>query len=185
MCADDGAPIATLFDRAHAAGVATSLDLAFVAENSPVRDLDWTALLRSALSRTDLFCPSWSDLVSCLGVPADPDRQTVREWADRFLEWGAGVVLFTLGDKGCHLRAGERLEDLAACGIDPAAWSAASLWQIPEPIVEVTTTNGAGDAYKAAFLSRLVEGDGPQECLSFADRVVARYLKGQPLRPVP
>jgi sugar/nucleoside kinase (ribokinase family) len=45
----------------------------------------------------------------------------------------------------------------------------------------VTTTNGAGDAYKAAFLARLVTGDGPQGCLDFAGRVVSRYLTGVPL----
>jgi sugar/nucleoside kinase (ribokinase family) len=45
----------------------------------------------------------------------------------------------------------------------------------------VTTTNGAGDAYKAAFLARLIEGDSPEQCLDSAGRVVARYLTGRPM----
>jgi len=48
-------------------------------------------------------------------------------------------------------------------------------------LTDVTTTNGAGDAYKAAFLARLVEGGGPQQCLDAAARVVARYLTGRPM----
>lgn len=180
-CADDGAPIARLFERARAAGVATSLDLAFVAENSPVRDVDWPALLRNLLPRTDLFCPSWSDLVSCLGVPADPGREAVAEWADRFRDWGAAAVLITLGDEGSLLRTGSDIDRFAACGIDPAAWANVLQWQVPVPVTDVMTTNGAGDAYKAAFLTRLSEGNDPQDCLAFADLVVARYLTGQPL----
>ncbi|HSN11521.1 MAG TPA: carbohydrate kinase family protein [Propionibacteriaceae bacterium] len=183
MCADGGTPIVRLFDRAHAQGVATSLDLSFVAEGSPVRDVDWVALLRLALPASDVFCPSWDDLVSCLRLQADPDDAYVAEWADRFIAWGAAVVLVTLGGRGTYLRVAEasRLAPFAACGMDVAAWAGTTLWQVPEPLASVTTTNGAGDAYKAAFLSRLVQGDGPQACLSFAGDVVARYLTGRPL----
>ena len=183
MCADGGAPILRLFDRAHRQGVATSLDLAFVAANSPVRDLDWEALLRTAVAASDVFCPSWHDLASCLGVPMDADAAYVSEWADRFLDWGAGVVLITLGERGSLLRVADRdrLAPFAACGIEASAWAGTTTWQAPDVLTDVTTTNGAGDAYKAAFLARLVEGDGPQQCLDDAGRVVARYLTGRPL----
>ena len=183
MCADGGAPILRLFDRAHRQGVATSLDLAFVAANSAVRDLDWEALLRTAVAASDVFCPSWHDLASCLGVPMDADAAYVSEWADRFLDWGAGVVLITLGERGSLLRGADRdrLAPFAACGIDASAWAGTTTWQAPDVLTDVTTTNGAGDAYKAAFLARMVEGDGPQECLDDAGRVVARYLTGRPL----
>ena len=183
MCADAGEPIVRLFGRAHRRGVATSLDLSFVAEGSPVRDVDWEALLRTALPCSDVFCPSWDDLVSCLGLPVDPDDAYVAEWAERFLEWGAGIVLVTLGGRGTYLRVGaaDRLEALSPCRIAAAEWVGTALWQVPEVLAAVTTTNGAGDAYKAAFLSRLVRGDGPQDCLTFAGDVVARYLTGRPL----
>lgn len=183
MCADGGAPIVRLFERAHARGVATSLDLAFVADNSPVRDVDWAALLQHAIAHTDLFCPSWDDLVSCLGLPPEPDDALVVEWADRFLAWGAGIVLVTLGQRGAHLAVAEleRLQAFAGCGIDPMAWSGVTIWQAPEVLPVVTSTNGAGDTYKAAFLAHLIEGDGPQQCLDHATRVVARHLAGLPL----
>ena len=183
MCADGGAPIVRLFERAHAQGVATSLDLAFVADNSPVRDVDWPALLRTTIARSDVFCPSWDDLVNCLGVPADADDAYVSAWADRFLSWGAGMVLVTRGRRGSYLAVAEagRLDAIAGCGLDHDEWAGTRTWQVPEVEGAVTTTNGAGDAYKAAFLSRLVAGDGPNDCLDFAGRVVARYLAGRPL----
>jgi sugar/nucleoside kinase (ribokinase family) len=183
MCADGGAPIVRLFDRAHSQGVATSLDLAFVAANSPVRDVDWASLLRTAVAVSDVFCPSWHDLANCLSLPMDVDDAYVSEWVDRFLDWGAGVVLITLGERGSYLRVAgpDRLAPFAACGIDPSAWAGTSTWQVPVAVTDVTTTNGAGDAYKAAFLARLVEGDGPQQCLEYAGLVVARHLTGRPL----
>jgi sugar/nucleoside kinase (ribokinase family) len=183
MCAGGGAPIARLFARAHAQGIATSLDLAFVADNSPVRDVDWDALLRNAVAHTDLFCPSWDDLANCLGLPAEPDDDLVLEWADRFLAWGAGIVLITLGDRGVFLRVAhaDRLEAFSACGIDASTWARTAMWHAPGAVSVVTSTNGAGDAYKAAFHSRLVSGEAPQACLDFAARVVVRYLTAGPL----
>ncbi len=183
MCADGGAPIVRLFERAHAQGVATSLDLAFVADNSPVRDVDWTTLLRRAIAVSDVFCPSWDDLVSCLDLPGDADDAYVADWADRFVSWGAGIVLVTRGTRGSHLAAAgpDRLRAFQGCGIDPDEWGGTRRWQVPEVQSDVTTTNGAGDAYKAAFLARLVTGAGPDDCLRFAGRVVARYLAGLPL----
>jgi sugar/nucleoside kinase (ribokinase family) len=183
MCADGGAPIVRLFERAHHRGVATSLDLAFVADNSPVRDADWPALLQNAVARSDVFCPSWDDLASCLGVPAEADRELVTSWAERFLEWGAGVVLITLGAQGSYLRVARanRLGGLVACGIDDGAWAGTTWWTEPDAVDEVVRTNAAGDTYKAAFLSRLVKGAGPDSCLSFASEVVARHIGGRAL----
>ncbi|MGV8849612.1 MAG: carbohydrate kinase family protein [Propionibacteriaceae bacterium] len=183
VCADGGAPIVRLFERAHDQGVATSLDLAFVADNSPVRDVDWPALLQNAVARTDVFCPSWDDLASCLGVPAEPDRDLVTYWAERFLEWGAGVVLITLGAQGSYLRVAEasHLGGLVACGIDADDWAGTATWTEPDAVDEVVRTNAAGDTYKAAFLARLAEGAGPDSCLSFASQVVARHIGGRAL----
>jgi sugar/nucleoside kinase (ribokinase family) len=183
MCADGGAPIVRLFDRAHGQGIVTSLDLAFVADNSSVKEVDWAALLRTAVAAADVFCPSWDDLVSCLGLPADADDAHVAAWADRFLAWGAGVVLITRGIQPSHLAAAgsERLRAFAACGMDPDEWAGTRTWQVPEVQQGVATTNGAGDAYKAAFLSRLVLSESPGASLDFAGRAVARYLTGRAL----
>ena len=184
MCVDDGLPIRRLFGRAHEAGVATSLDLAFVAAGSPVRGLDWAGLLRATVPASDVFCPSWDDVASCLNLPPEAGDDRVAAWAEEALGWGAAVVLITLGDKGSYLRTAgtDRLRRLSAAGVDLRAWADQAIWSTPDPVGEIVTTNGAGDSYKAAFLARLVEGADPQQCLGFAGRVVARYLSGRPLR---
>jgi sugar/nucleoside kinase (ribokinase family) len=183
MCAADGEPIVRLFERARQQGVATSLDLAFLAANSPLQALDWSRLFRAVLPSCDVFCPSWDDVVSSLGLPADASRDTVAGWAEKFLDWGAGIVLITLGEEGAYLRVSgaERLGTLAACGIQPEAWAGTALWIAPDTLQDIVTTNGAGDTYKAAFLARLVWGAGPRECLHFAGEIVARHLCGRSL----
>ncbi|MBK9158272.1 MAG: carbohydrate kinase family protein [Propionibacteriaceae bacterium] len=183
ICADNGAPLVRLFGRAHAQGVATSLDLAYLATNSPLRSLDWTTFFRAVLPVCDVFCPSWDDLTSSLGIPSGGGRAAVVAWAQTFLEWGAAVVLITLGSEGSYLATGttERLGALGACGIDPRAWARREIWLAPEALADVVTTNGAGDTFKAAFLARLAQGADPQECLEFAHEVVGRHLRGQAL----
>jgi sugar/nucleoside kinase (ribokinase family) len=145
--------------------------------------VDWSALLQKAVARSDVFCPSWDDLTSCLGVPAEADRELVTSWAERFLEWGAGVVLITLGAQGSFLRVAgaNRVGGLEACGIDADAWAGTARWTEPDALDEVVRTNAAGDTFKAAFLARLVEGAGPDSCLSFAGQVVARHIGGRAL----
>ena len=186
MCARDGEPIARLFHRARSQGVATSLDLAFLAANSPLRSLKWEALLRAVLPTCDVFCPSWDDLASSLGVPACAGIVTVAEWAQRFVDWGAGVVLITLGDKGVYLKtaAADRLSTLAACRIDTGDWADAELWMESETLEGVVTTNGAGDTYKAAFLARLATGSSPADCLRYAREIVGRHITGRALLDV-
>jgi len=94
---------------------------------------------------------------------------------------GCGVVLITLGEQGSFLRiaAADPLGALAVCGIDPEVWAGLSMWMEPDALDDVVTTNGAGDTYKSAFLARLVQGAGPQQCLEFAREIVGRHISGR------
>lgn len=124
MCADDGRPIRALFERAHSKGVATSLDLAFVATGSPVRPLDWARLLRAVAPACDVLCPSWDDLASSLGLSEDAAEAAIESWASEALGWGSAIVLVTLGQRGSYLRvaSADRLSSLASCGIEASVW---------------------------------------------------------------
>ena len=185
MCRDSGTPILRLFERAHDQGVATSLDLAFLATNSPLRGLDWEAFFRALLPACDVFCPSWGDLASCLGLPADAGDDTIVHWAQQFLSWGASIVLITLGNRGSYLRVGDAARlSRPGSAIDLHAWEGSSHRISATPLDEIVTTNGAGDAYKAAFLAGLVSGAGPMECLEFARTTVGRYVSGRPLTAI-
>ncbi|QWW19656.1 carbohydrate kinase family protein [Schaalia sp. 19OD2882] len=189
MCEDGAAPLRELFHRAHEAGAATSLDLAYLARNSALQALDWEALLVGVAPLTDLFCPSVDDLRSCLHLEV-PDGDAVGDLAAHFVRAGAATVLITAGANGAHLVTGERaaLARLAdVCGIDLAAWAGRALHVPAAPIPPGGSagvgTTGAGDTFKAAFLVALTRGASPEECLEFASTVVARHIGGLPLRP--
>ena len=189
MCEDDGAPIVNLFTRARDEGCATSLDLAYLAANSPLQRLDWNALFSNCLPTTDVFCPSWDDIASCLpDVDAQFDTSRVQDQAGTFLDMGAAIVLITVGKHGAYLATNnaQRLAPLAALtGIDADQWTNRSIWHEAVPVEKTATgaldTNGAGDTFKAAFLVALTKAAGPDTAIAYASHVVARKLIRQPL----
>ncbi|NHB84551.1 hypothetical protein G7085_07820 [Tessaracoccus sp. HDW20] len=118
-------PTVALFERAHAQGSATSLDLSFCADNSPLRGYDWEGYLAAVLPHTDVFCPSWDDLTSARGEasPPEPGRSTRRRGACWRWEpgwsssrWVRRVPSRDLGADGVHRLAG-------ALGVDPSLWA--------------------------------------------------------------
>lgn len=197
MCVDAGQPIVDLFTRVHEAGGATSLDLAYLAQNSPMQAVDWGELFGRVLPHTDVFCPSWDDLSSCLpGTPTQPSMGDVEAMAQRFVDAGASLVLITLGKDGAFLRGGSAAACgalTALCGIDTRTWAQVSLHQEATDLAALALregvapadldTNGAGDTFKAAFLVALTRAANPRDALAFASKVVARKLLRLPLTP--
>ncbi|WP_022868973.1 carbohydrate kinase family protein [Schaalia vaccimaxillae] len=189
MCEDDGSPIVDLFTRAHAAGCATSLDLAYLAENSPLQKIDWAALFTHCLPQTDVFCPSWDDIASCIPkVDASFDPARIEAQAHQFLNMGAGIVLITVGKNGAYLATGsnQRLQALAKLtGIDAKEWANQTVWHEAVPVEKNTSdaldTNGAGDTFKAAFLVALTKRASAHQAVAYASHVVARKLIRQPM----
>lgn len=189
MCENDGAPIVDLFTRAGDAGCATSLDLAYLATNSPLQRLDWSALFANALPHSDVFCPSWDDIASCLPeVDAAFDPVRVEAQARAFLDMGAAIVLITVGRHGAHLATAgaQRLARLASLtGIDAEQWAHQSLWHgavpVENTVSEPLDTNGAGDTFKAAFLVALTKRAPASRALAYASHVVARKLVRRPM----
>lgn len=189
MCEKDGEPLVELFRRARDLGCATSLDLAYLADNSPLKAISWDALFANALPLTNIFCPSWDDIASCL-PDIDPafDESRIEEQARRFIDQGAGMVLITVGKHGAYLATGseERLSALAELtGIDAASWANRSIWEEAVPVEKSSDrpldTNGAGDTFKAAFLVALTREAAPEQAIRFASTVVARKLIRLPL----
>ncbi|MDO4260001.1 MAG: carbohydrate kinase family protein [Actinomycetaceae bacterium] len=189
MCEGGGAPTIDLFTRARRAGGLTSLDLAYLADNSPLQSLDWHAYLHSVMAVTDIFCPSVDDLTSCLHMSGG-GREVAEALAAEFIEAGAAIVLITLGKDGSYLATGtaDRLAKLTGvCAITPDQWANISHYEPAAPIDAPEgaplDTNGAGDTFKAAFLVALSRGFGPTEATHFASTTVARRIAGQPLIP--
>ncbi len=179
VCADRGAGLVDLFERAVAAGVVTSLDLAWVDPRSASAEVDWLDVLRRLLPVTDIISPSYDDLACIFGVPTRFDPDTAAELVDQLLAWGAGIVMVTAGPDGLVLAGGEtrRLARLDACGAAPAGWAGARLSVPARPVSQAATTTGAGDAATAGLLFGLCSGLGPQAAGELAAEVAAAVIE--------
>ncbi len=184
MTRESGRPTVELFARARQQGSATSLDLAYSAENSSLRGYDWDEYFRRVLPWTDVFCPSWDDITSAHGHPDVFNPGQVERAANDFLDRGAGVVLITAGASGSYVATGQpkKLARLAlASGIDPEACSNTRAWIPAAPVERFVSSNGAGDTFKVAFLLSLLTEPDVVDAAGRAAAIVARHISDLPL----
>ena len=184
LLTDDAAPLRALLERARAAGLTTSLDLAVVDPDSPAGRLDWAVILPRVLPLVDVMTPSVDDLVSALRLPDPVTPALVESLADRLLDWGAGIVAVSAGGAGLRVRAGTA-QRLAAGGrvLAPlaAGWAGAAFWQPSATVPTVVTTNGAGDACTAGLLVALARGAEPAAAAHLAIGAAAAVVAGRPV----
>ncbi|MBR7091850.1 MAG: carbohydrate kinase family protein [Clostridia bacterium] len=185
MYRNDGEELIRLFVRAKQAGCATSLDLSAVDPDSEPGRADWGKILAGVLPYVDFFVPSLEELSFMLAPQmharmlraggdvtdhVDFDAQ-VKPLAQRCLELGAGTVLIKCGRSGMFLktaaaeklRAG-RLDSL----LDVDAWGGREIVQPCYWAGEILSATGAGDVSIAAFLTAVLDGCPPAECISCA-----------------
>lgn len=131
-----------LASAARAAGVPVVQDVG--GEDRPLSD--------AHLTNCDVLAPNESELQRLSGAPART-RDEVIAAARALQARGARCVLVTLGAAGSLLltAAGEVLEQPAA----------------PVPGGKVVDATGAGDCYRVAFATALVEGRPWRECMQF------------------
>ncbi len=176
LTAGGGAALVALLERARAAGITTSLDLAVIDPASPAAREDWPALLERVLPLVDVLSPSIDDVRTALGL----ETGDLREVARLLLELGAGVVMLTAGAAGLQLSTGDAARLEGAGALLGRAWSGQEHFTPPPPS-EVRTTLGAGDAATAGLLYALLEGLGPREAVEMAARTAAARVSGAPL----
>ena len=183
---DGGEGLATMFATLRSRGITTSLDMALPDPASPSGQVDWMSFLAKVLPQVDMFVPSLDELVYMLerdrfapmteaslrGVPLGGlGAEGVRALAEKALSLGTAVTMVKLGTLGAYLRVTSDEARLRACGrggpAEPAAWRGAEL-HAPCFHAEVAGTTGSGDCTIAGFLSGVVRGLGPAECLRWA-----------------
>jgi len=171
---DGGANLADIFQRARAAGLATSLDMSNPDPDSESGRVDWRSFLQRVLPVTDVFMPSVEEVAFMLGRAASIDelvqRETLKEIAGELFAMGAGIVGLKLGEHGLYVQAtgdANRLGALASLGIDAEAWAGCSLLE-PCFVVEVVGATGSGDCTIAGFLAGLLEGADPVQAARLA-----------------
>lgn len=185
MYENEGDELAAIFRRVKSKGIATSLDFSAIDPNSDAGQVNWHALLQKVLPHVDFFVPSFEELcfmldrsrydrLAALGgdmtARLDMDGD-VAPLADRLLELGCKAVLIKCGTSGMYYRTapaevmsgvGHRL------GLDTTRW--ANLRGV-QPIYRakiVRSATGAGDTSIAAFLTALLRGKPPAQCVRLA-----------------
>ncbi len=190
MFVNDGVNLVEIFQKAHATGITTSLDLAFPDPASPSGKANWQRILASTLPFVDIFTPSIDEVL----ITLHPDLyqqftseagaagfmnlltpELLSQLGNELLEMGARLVLIKLGERGAYLRTAglKRLEGMGRARPQKlAAWADVEYWS-PCFQVNVAGTTGSGDSTIAGFLAGLLRGQEPAAALTSAVAVGA------------
>jgi fructokinase len=102
---------------------------------------NFTSLLERAYQYIDITKPSLDDCMRIFSPGLDP-----LEYTQRFIQWGAKIVILTMGADGVLLTTAEGETD-----------------HILANQIAVADVTGAGDAYWAGFLTAILENKTPLE----------------------
>ena len=176
---NDGAELAEIFNRVKAKGIATSLDFAAVDPNSEAGAVNWEKLLQNVLPYTDFFVPSFEelcfmldrekylsfgdDIIGKLDISRD-----AKPLAEKCLALGCKAVLIKCGMAGLYFLAGEMNGVGEKLGLNVSEWKNAEIIQPCFRAERVISATGAGDTCIAAFLTALLRGMAPENCVALA-----------------
>lgn len=180
-----GEELATLFRRAKALGLITSLDMAAFDPQSEAAAVDWPALLARVLPHVDFFLPSAEELCQMLDAPryrawlaraeggdvaaALRVPQDVAPLAERLISLGCRVAVVKCGARGLYYQtAGEAAFREAGLPAPLRAWADRQGYQPAFTPSHVVSATGAGDTSIAAFLASALEGLPPERCAARA-----------------
>ncbi len=157
-------------------GVAVSLDLAAVDEDSEAAGQDWADILSKALPYVDFFVPSVEELCYMLDearylswrrkagggdVTQVVAMEDIRPLGEKCLELGAKVVLIKCGAPGIYYKTGERRTIAGLCekfALSPEDWAGKEGFEVSFKPEAVRSGTGAGDTSIAAFLVSVLRG---------------------------
>lgn len=191
MYTDDGQELAAILRRIRQMGVTTSLDMSMPDPSSESGKIDWRALLKNVLPNTDIFLPSFEEILYMMERSYFEDFQAGRlgihdgvftgnnlvgRIADELIDMGAAIVGIKLGENGLYLRTSADRAQIAALG--KCVPSRPDLWVNRELLapcfkVDVVGTTGSGDSTISGFLAGLLRGLDPEAVMSFAVAVGA------------
>jgi len=190
MYMPDGAQLASIFRRAKATGITTSLDTAFSDPGSAAGQADWQAILELTLPHVDIFMPSIEEILMMLRRPVyeallrqagggdllpliTPDL--LSDLSDELLRLGSKIVGLKLGYRGLYVRTAgpASLAELGrARPPSLEGWAGRELWS-PCFKVNLVGAAGSGDATIAGFLSALLRGLPLEQAVTMAVAVGA------------
>jgi sugar/nucleoside kinase (ribokinase family) len=147
--------LASVFERARAAGVMTALDPQFPLTDMPA---PWLPHIADVLPHVDVFLCDERESRNIFGT--DDVEVALRT----VIRSGPRVAAVKLGERGALVTDGRELV------MQPA---------VPMPTEQVREAVGAGDAFDAGFLAALLDGAPAAEAARLATAVAALTLAGR------
>ena len=173
MFENEGEELLRLFQKVKAAGIITSLDMAYPDPNSRSGRVNWRVILERVLPFVDIFLPSLDEICLMLDVEngGEISLDILNRVTGELLKFGAGIVGLKLGDSGFYLRTAgcERLENVVN---NAEPWLHREIYS-PCYRVAVKGTTGAGDATIAGFLAAVIHDFTPEQAVNVAVAVGA------------
>lgn len=182
LYANGGSELLTIFKRAKAKGVVTSLDMALPDPKGESGAVDWIGCLKSVFPYIDFFMPSIEEFLfmfdreefdrlnECGGAGAiisEVSFEKVSWLSQRVLDYGCYGVLVKLGDRGVYLKTAKRT-DTAQGLIDPEIWNDRELYSPVFVVEKMAGTTGAGDTTIAGFIASLYNNLPPETAVTMA-----------------
>ncbi len=127
-----------------------------------LRPILWPSLdearraLEEVLPYVDIFLPSSQDASRMLGLE-DPEELVRSLWRQ-----GVRIVAIKMGDQGCLVGAGGRIEEVPAFKVE-----------------QVVDTSGAGDAFNGAFLHGIISGLAPRDAARLGVIMAGLKVRGR------
>jgi sugar/nucleoside kinase (ribokinase family) len=188
MYENEGEGLVELLRQVKERGVTVSLDMAKPDPESPAGQADWRGILGAALPHTDVFLPSFEEILYMLypDVYASfvekagsndllhlVDGPILTKISDDLLAMGAAIVGLKLGEHGLYVRTSSSEARLSAMGRCTPPQASLEAWTNRELLstcykVKVAGTTGAGDCTIAGFLAAMLRGASLEEALQSA-----------------
>ena len=187
MYQNEGQQLVMMMKKVKEMGVATSMDMAIVDEDSEAGQADWEKIIRRVIPYVDIFAPSVEELAFLIDRPRYHEwlersqgrditeiisvEKDVRPLAEKLLKWGAKIILIKCGAPGLYFRTGSA-EQISQVGgnlsLGVCAWADCEYFERSYKPERILSGTGAGDTSIAAFLCAVLEGCPWEECLHLA-----------------
>ena len=184
---NDGNQLVEMFARVQESGAVTSLDFSLPDPDSESARLNWERILKRVLPLVDICTPSLEEALQMVmpeeyarigSIPGDLDiidqiqEGMVREIGRKFLGYGVKILLIKAAHRGAYLLTGDiaSVNNKLGNTLDEEHWAHSELWCHAFPMEQSKLKNatGAGDTAIAAFLSAILDGNGPDRTLKYA-----------------
>ncbi len=186
MFENDGEEFAEVMKAAKEAGATTSCDVTLPDTASPSGQAPWRTILEKALPYIDIFLPSAEEALfmlekeKLLSMREEHEDANIIDLmspddysslADTILSLGAKMTSIKAGHAGWYFKTGplEAVRDLGRTQVgDAPAWADRELWCPAFSATNLASATGSGDSSIAGFLSALLRGLSPEQCLRYA-----------------